>query len=770
MAEAKLTEKRFTSENEKELITEFDIDYDFSFDRNSDKETFSIDNPPPYPSGDPHPGQLAHYCKIDMIGRTARMQGYNVLFPIGLDRNGINLELLVEKKHKKSIHDMDREFFVKECVIEMNKIGTSIIDIFKRSGMSFDFKNAYATDSDDYRAFSQAMFIEMWHRGQIVEHLRPNFYCPGCRTTIAEAEIVYEELPSKMNTIKFKVTETNDEIEIGTTRPELLVACKAILVHPDDERYKYLHGKHAIVPLYGTEVPIYAHTYAKPEFGTGIVMICSYGDTSDVQIFRELSLEPVQGIGEDGLMTQATGFLKGLTVKEARKTIIEKLKHEDLLVKQEDMTHRTPTCERSKDPLEFVSMKEWYIKQLEFLDDVRKKADAMTFLPAKNKQILTDWINSITIDWPISRRRYYHTEIPLWYCKDNHHPMLPEPGPYYRPWKDKAPFTKCTECGCTEFIGEDKVFDTWVDSSLSSLYISGFSRDDELFKKAFPVSIRPQGPEIVRTWLYYTILRNLQLLNEAPFKKVWIDGLGLAEDGKKMSKSAGNYLEINPILEKYGADAWRLWAASESNVGEFFRISEDRINGAAKFITKLWNLSKLISMFAQAEKPKELTGTDKWILEEFNNLVKESLKGYQDYNFFVPANRVREFVMNQFASHYVEMVKNRAYDNDASALYTLHYVLQGVLKLLAPITPFVTHKVYNELYSGLIHNETFPEYDAKTPQILSEKTQALMDFNSMIWKTKKEKGISLKAEITGIKIPEELELFKDDLVIMHNIK
>lgn len=518
-------------------------------------------------------------------------------------------------------------------------------------------------------------------------------------------------------------------------------------------------------------------------------MICSYGDTSDVQIFRELKLQPVAAIDINGNMTGDAGFVSGLPVKEARKKILEKLKQDNILEKQEEMLHRTPTCERSKDPLEFISLKEWYIKQLPFLENVRNASKQMDYLPKKQEQILHDWIDSITIDWPISRRRYYHTEIPLWYCKSCGEPLVPEPGRYYKPWKEKAPFEKCPKCGGTEFVGEEKTFDTWVDSSLSSLFISGFDRNDKLFEKAFPVSMRPQGPEIVRTWLYYTILRNVQLLNEAPFKHVWIDGLGLADDGKKMSKSRGNYIEPMPLIDKYGADAYRFWAASEANYGEFYRLSEERINGAAKFINKLWNISKFISMFPEASEPEQLKETDKWILEELNHLIKKSKEGYEKFNFFVPTNKTKEFLMNQFASHYVEMVKSRAYDGDESARYTLHTCLKSVLKLLAPITPFITHRIYKSLYDGKIHYDLFPEYKKPEMETVSientednteEKietrpkylslTQDIMDFNSKVWKTKKDKGVSLKSELSDISVPNTLLPFKEDLIRMHNIK
>jgi len=541
-----------------------------------------------------------------------------------------------------------------------------------------------------------------------------------------------------------------------------------MLVHPDGERYKHLHGKHAVLPIYGRDVPIYPHTYAKPEFGSGVVMVCSYGDTGDIQIFRELQLEPIAAIDENARMTEAAGKYKGLTTKQAREAIINDLRDAGLLLKQTDLVHSTPICERCNTPVEYISLKEWYIKQLEFLDDVKRVANKIKFHPQKNKQILLDWIDSITIDWPISRRRYYHTEIPLWYCKKCGKALVPEPGKYYRPWRDPAPFDKCPKCGGTEFKGEEKVFDTWVDSSISNLYVCGYKRNDALFEKAYPTALRPQGREIVRTWLYYSLLRNKQLMNEPAFKDVVITGLGLAEDGKKMSKSKGNYVEPMPIIEEVGADAWRLWGAGEVTTGDDFRMSKERMLGASKFLTKLWNVARFISSFEDAPRPKKLNDTDAWILAECNKMARKAIEGYEEYNLSAPAWAVRDFIWNIFASHYVEMAKARAYEGDASALYTLHECLRNTLKILAPISPFITDKVYKELYNGKIHYEEFskPSRDKKHVEL----TEKVIEFNSMVWKKKKDANLSLRADLTGVPVPDELKPFAADLIKMHNLK
>ena len=769
-ANSKLTQARWETKLEQELFDQWKKEGLFDFHPTTQKKIFSIDTPPVYPSGIWHIGAVAHYATIDMIARTQRMKGYEVLFPFCLDRNGINIELVVEKKYKKHLHEFEREEFNELCKKEIDEISKQIVDLAKKIGMSAEFDDRryyYETDSPEYRKVTQATFIDIWNKGMVYEDFRPSYYCPDCGTTIAEAEIFYEEKPTTLNDVKFRVKETNEDLVIATTRPELLCACQAILFHPDDDRYKRLDGMHAIIPLYDRAVEIKAHRAAQMEFGTGIMMICSYGDQTDIQLFRELSLEPINAIDEHARMTEAAGKYSGLKVKKAQEAIIEDLKKNGLLEKQMTISHRTPICERSKTPIEFIPMKEWYLKQLQFLDDVKRSADEMAFHPKRHKQILLDWIESVTIDWPISRRRYYHTEIPIWYCKKCGKAHVPKPGKYYQPWKDKAPFEQCS-CGGKEFVGEDRVFDTWMDSSISALYVCGYLRDEQLFNRLFPCSMRPQGRDIVRTWLYYTTLRIGQLLDKKPFEHVWITGMGLDQFGKKMSKSRGNVVEPGSVLQKYGAEAFRYWAASEVNVGEDYRISEDRISGTAKFLTKLWNVARFISTFDTKDQPDALGPTDRWILAELNDLIRECELGYNDFNFFVPATRIRDFLWNIFAPHYIEMVKQRAYKGDVGALYCLNEVLQNVLKMLAPICPFITDRIYRDVYGKTIHKELLP-ITRPDWEIMEKPTKIIIEFNSQIWKKKKEQSLSLNAEFKA-EIPMELEMFKEDLRAMHHLR
>jgi len=685
----KISEKAWNPELEKQILKQWEEDkiYDFT----PQEDNFTIDTPPPYPSGRPwHIGAAAHYSQIDMIARTARMAGKNVYFPIGIDRNGLPVELYTEKKHKIRMRETDRNEFLNLCRNALDDLEAEMLLIMKSLGISGDFANYYRTDSEEYRTLTQSTFIDLWNKGQVYLANRPNNYDWISGTTIADAEIIYQDLQTKLVYMKFKIKDTDKEIIIASTRPELLCACRTIIVNPEDERYAQYIGKKIIVPMTNEEVELRTHHSAQQEFGSGAVMVCSYGDQNDVALFRELELEEIVAIGLDGRMTEVAGDYTGLKPKQARAKIIEDLEAKGLLDKVEDINHRTPVSERSKAPIEIIPMEEYYLKQKESIDKMKKIGEEVTFHPNMHKQILMNWLDSINIDWPISRRRYYGTEIPIWYCKKCSEPHVPEPGKYYKPWNEKCPISNCVKCDSTEFVGEERTFDTWMDSSVSPLFISKFNRDDEFFNKVYPATIRPQAKDIVRTWLYYTLLRCEQLTGEKPWSEAWIMGYGLDEKGMKMSKSKGNAIDPLPVIEKSGADTFRFWSASEINHGYDFRCNEQKIESTRKFLSKLWNVSRFLSSFPVIESGTP-NASDKWILSELDNLVKECKKGYDDYNFFIPAIAIREFTWNVFAAHYIEMVKARAYGIDFSdeerdgAIFTLHKTLSTILKLLAQL-------------------------------------------------------------------------------------
>ena len=781
----------------------------YEFSMKEAGQNYTIDTPPPYPSGRPwHIGAAAHYSQIDMIARAARMAGKNVYFPIGIDRNGLPVEIYTEKKHKIRMHDTDRKEFLELCSAALDELESEMVDIMEGLGLSGDVSKRYRTDTPEYRALTQATFIKMWQKGNIYLANRPNNYDWVSGTTIADAEIAYEEVQSRLVYMKFAIENPPDDgdghVMVASTRPELLCACRAVIVNEDDERHAMHVGKTVTVPMTGARVTIRGHHSARPEFGSGAVMVCSYGDQSDVALFRELKLEEVAAIGLDGRMTDAAGPYAGLRPKQARARIIQDMQEEGVITKVEDIMHRTPVAERSRNPIEIIPMEEYYMRQTDHIDRVREMADKITFHPPMHKQVLFNWLESISMDWPISRRRYYSTEIPAWHCRRCGEVYIPEPGRYYRPWAEECPAESCGGCGASDFAGEERTFDTWMDSSISPLFISGYGRSDEAFARLYPTSIRPQAKDIVRTWMYYTLLRCDKMTGAAPWSEAWVMGYGLDEHGLKMSKSKGNAIDPLPVIQRLGADTFRFWNASEVNHGYDFRCGEKKIESSKKFLSKLWNVSRFLSSFEVPEgiaeksaKEVPLQEADRWILAELDELVVRCRAGYDEYNFFIPAIAVREFTWNLFAAHYIEMAKGRAYGAGFSkaerqgAVYALHTVLRTVLKLLAPITPFITEYLWQKLYvqgdgrGKSIHKERHAEPrrgggsgaaaaagaddgDKSTYGNREEITQAITGFNSMVWNEKKARNLSLKSGI-DFRIPDDLRPFEKDLRAMHNL-
>lgn len=770
------------------------------FDPSAPGEVFTIDTPPPYPSGRPwHIGAAAHYSQIDMIARTARMRGRNVYFPIGIDRNGLPVELYTEKKHGIRMRETDRAEFLRLCAESLDELEAEMAEIMRSLGLSGDVAGRYRTDSDEYRALTQSTFIDLWNRGLVYLATRPNNYDWASGTTIADAEIAYEELPTDLVHMRFSIEgEPGRALPIASTRPELLCACRAVVVAPGDDRHVGLAGRRrAVVPLYGNAVDIVEHPSVDASFGSGAVMVCSYGDRNDVALFRELGLEEVASVGLDGRMTDAAGPYAGLRPKQARRKIVEDLGAAGLVERVEAIRHRTPVSERSKNPIEIVPMEEYYLRQTGAVERLRGLSSGVRFHPEMHRGILANWLDSVSMDWPISRRRYYGTEIPVWRCRACGRAHLPEPGRYVRPWRDPCPAGACAGCGSTAgFEGEYRTFDTWMDSSVSPLFVCGYGRDEALFAATYPAAVRPQAKDIVRTWLYYTLLRCDQLTGTAPWSAAWIMGYGLDERGGKMSKSRGNAIDPLPVIRDIGADAFRFWSAGEVTHGYDFRCNVQKMAASKKFLSKLWNVSRFISGFAapdgldaRAAAPAGggggdaagMPAADAWILGELDSLVRECSAGYDEYNFFVPAVAVREFTWNVFAAHYVEMVKARAYGDGFSeaerdsAARTLHTVLSTILRLLAPIAPFITERLWQELYAGegggggSIHRERLPVAAAPAPpEGAAAATESIVRFNSRVWAEKKAGGLSLKDAIE-VGVPPDLEAFSGDLAAMHNL-
>ena len=413
MSKPRIEDKRWSIDLEKRIQEAHYSDSDsynarYGFNRDSDKEFFVIDTPPPYPSGTWHIGAVAQYSMIDVIARSQRLIGKEVYFPWGVDRNGINIEFTVERNTGRKMKTYDRAEFLDLCKETIEEYTQAMRETARRVGLSCDFAKEYLTDAPDYRAVTQAIFVDLFKSGEIVEDLRPNIYDPVEGTTIADAEVERQHRMTRLVDVRW-ATDTGEEIIISTTRPELICACGVVVVHPDDSRYTHLVGKKISLPVpvasRETTVEIRTHPSVKSEFGSGVLMICSFGDANDVTVFREMGLAPFQAIDLDGCMTAVAGPLAGMPVKEAREAIIDLLETEGRIASMEDREQEVPVSERGKNPVEIILLKEWYVRQTHIQDRMRELADEINFIPIRNKQFLLDWMENISIDWPISRRR-----------------------------------------------------------------------------------------------------------------------------------------------------------------------------------------------------------------------------------------------------------------------------------------------------------------------------------------------------------------------------
>ena len=820
MGKPKITDKRWSIDLEKRIQEEhYGETYNsrYSFNPDSKKEIFVIDTPPPYPSGTWHIGAVAQYSMIDVIARSQRLLGKEVYFPWGVDRNGINIEFTVEKKTGKKMRTFERGNFIDICRDTIEEYTQAMRETACRVGLSCSFENEYLTDSPEYRSVSQSIFVDLFKQGNIVEDLRPNIYDPVEGTTIADAEVQRISRSTKLCDVIWE-TEDGENVIITTTRPELICACGIVLVHPEDSRYSHLIGKEIHLPLAvngrSKKVIISSHHSVKMEFGSGVLMVCSFGDQNDVSVFREFGLDPFVAINLKGEMTEISGPLSGLSVIEARKKAIEILEQENKLSSIKDHEQEIPVSERGNNPVEIILLKEWYVKQIHTLERMNELVSEINFIPPRNKQFLDDWMQNISIDWPISRRRWYHTEVPIWYTEDGSKVVVPPSGVYVQPWRDLPPKdsevldreTKETlgvyedmKAQLGELTGEEKVFDTWMDSSNSNLFVSGYGKNQELFEKAFPTALRPQGKEIVRTWLYYTLLKSTLLLDKPGFTNVWIAGLGMDPWGRKMSKSLGNGIDANSVLEcgsggrtgswkikgtdgkqihlkanKIGSECFRLWKACDAQVGDDFHINPEEIE--AKYfgvLTKIFNVARFASQFEVPSdlnsEPENLEIEDQWILSEFSQMMTKVEKSWSKVDIYNAAQSIKNFSTGVFPSHWLEMTKSRLYDGDEAAAWTLHRIVRDVLTSLSPICPFFTHYLSTTLYANSsVDVREFPDIIASKSEFLN-LTNHVIEFNSEVWKLKKDNGISLNTEIPNVKIPKELEILSDSLIRMHRI-
>ena len=725
---------------------------------------YSVDTPPPYPSGDFHMGNVLNWTYFDMVARYKRMRGYNVHFPQGWDCHGLPTEVAVERGHNIRRSDLPPDEFRRLCEEWIEQY----IAVMKRGvirlGCSVDWSLEYRTMEPSYMRKIQLSFLILYDKGMIYKGEHPINWCPRCETAIADAEVERESRIGRLYTVAFGLGDS--ELPIATTRPEYIPACVAIGVHPDDEHHNHLIGGEATVPLTGRRVPIIADDAVDPEYGTGVMMICTYGDKADVVAVARYKLPVIKLVDEKGSMTEAAGRYRGMGVEEAREAIVADLAEAGLLRDTVNLEQEVGICWRCDTPIEIVSTEQWFMRTLTLNEEVVKTAKEITWYPDWMRYRLIDWANSLDWDWVLSRQRVFATPIPAWYCKQCGTLRMATPEELPVDPKTTTPQTACAQCGSTDFRPETDVLDTWFDSSLTCAIHAGWPERED-WRRLFPASIHPSGQDIIRTWAYYLMVRHLALFGETAYRSVLINGMVLGSDGRAMSKSKGNFVATPEVFGKYGADASRQWAAAGGSTGFDIPFRWSDVEYGWRFMRKLWNACRLASLqledYSGAEAKPGLL--DRWILSMLERVVKTASDAFEECQFMNALETTRNFVWHVFCDHYLEAVKHRLYtrgEGRTAAQQTLHYALRRILQLLAPVMPHLTEEIYSLMYAedeaDSIHLSRWPEAD---DSLIDEEAERRGDLIvSVIRDVRREKnrqGIPLNLPMEQLSIYAENE-------------
>lgn len=747
----------------------------YKFDFKSDKKVFSIDNPPPYASGSLHVGRATGYTLIDFIARYKRMRGYNVFFPLCFDVNGTPIEVAVEKKYCITKKNIDRHEFIKLCSAFADDNIARMTDEFLKLGMSMDASIYYRTDADYYRRITQISFIKLYKKGLIYRGEAPVNWCPRCITALADAEVEYHTRTTQLVYVKFKIEGSAEEnyVTIATTRPELLCTCQLVAVHPLDSEKSNLIGHILKTPLFNRTVEVVADENVDMNFGTGVVMICSIGDKEDLNWIHKYNLKIEKGIDEEGCLTSLAGNYSGLKVEEARKKIISDLSAHNLIEKIEPLEQNVGVCWRCHTPVEFLQMKQWFLKNTAYKNDVLKIADQIKWYPDFMKVRLQEWVKSLSWDWVISRQRYFATPIPVWECTNcNEIIVAKEEQCYVEPTQEKPPVDICPKCAGKHFKGCEDVFDTWMDSSISPLFNTFWLRDEKIFSSLYPMSLRPQSHDIIRTWAYYTIIRSHLLTEKKPWDTIMIHGFIMAPDGRPMHTSLGNIIEPIPILDEYGADAFRYYTTT-CTLGEDHRYIEKEVVHGARFVTKFWNVQRFIYNVCKNLRSKpvspigKISIMDNWILSKYSKTVKKATQYMDAYRFDRTIRLLEQFIWHELADHYLETVKYRIEKPDESLLYTLYTIGLGITKLLAPFLVYVTEEAYQKLYKKFegedsIHLTTWPSVDLAVDETSERIGELAKNVISTIRSWKASVKLPLSASIPQVELVGANALYLKD--------
>lgn len=801
---------------ERKLNTAWAEEQLFHFDDSAARDqVYSIDTPPPTASGSLHVGHMFSYTQTDVVARFQRMRGKKVFYPLGWDDNGLPTERRVQnyygvrcdptkpydpdytppEKPAKNQRDWDmisRRNFIELCetlTVEDEKI---FEDLFTTLGLSVDWRQTYRTIDDHSRTASQRAFLRDVRSGNAYTAEAPTLWDVTFRTAVAQAELEAKERPGAYYRYPF-TDESGNEVIIATTRPELLPSCVALVAHPEDERYKHLFGKTVTSPLFEVEVPVKAHTLADPEKGSGIAMICTFGDMTDVTWWRELNLPTRALIGREGRFTGDTPEwitseqgrenyqqLAGKTVHSAKEAVIELLQSGDLLrAEPEKITHAVHFYEKGDKPLEVVTSRQWYIRNggrdADRRDQLVERGRKITWNPSFMRSRYENWVEGLNGDWLISRQRFFGVPIPVWYPlnsdaePDYDHPILPEEEQLpVDPASEPAPgFAESQRGEPGGFMGEPDVLDTWATSSLTPQIAGKWERDPDLFNRVFPFDLRPQGHDIIRTWLFSSVVRANSLHDSVPWTNTAISGWILDPDRKKMSKSKGNVVVPNEPLEQFGADAVRYWAASAKlGADTAYEISQMKIG--RRLAIKLLNVSKFA--FGMGVTEEHIVGSgsddaaiteplDQALLAKLRVVIQQATDHFDNYDYARALNLTESFFW-AFTDDYVELVKDRAYgaqgeQAQASVRATLATALDKLLRLFAPVLPFATDEVWRWWRSGSVHGVSWPQASdldavAGSADVLDAVAEALTSLRRAKAEAKvKQRTEIISARITG---------------------
>lgn len=660
------------------------------------KKPYCIVMPPPNITGQLHMGHALDNTIQDVLIRWKRMAGYNTLWLPGIDHASISTEVkVVQKMAEEGLTkaDVGREGFLERAWAWKEEYGGIILNQIKKLGSSCDWDRVRFTMDDGCSDAVLEVFVRLYQEGYIYRGEKIINWCPECQTTISDAEVNHVDTAGHFYHVNYPIVGSDESLLLATTRPETMLGDTAVAVHPEDERYKHLVGKKCILPLVGKEIPIIADSYVDREFGTGVVKITPAHDPNDFEVGNRHNLERINILNDDGTMNENTGKYQGMDRYEAREKIVAELKEQGYLVKIEDITHAVGTHERCNQVVEPMIKLQWFVKMEELAKPAIEiyKNHSLRFVPDRFGKIYLHWLDNIK-DWCISRQLWWGHRIPAYYCADCGHITVSKTAP-----------EKCEKCGSTSLTQDEDALDTWFSSALWPFSTLGWPDENaEDLKRFYPTSVLVTGYDIIFFWVVRMTFSGMKWMNETPFHDVFIHGLVRDDKGRKFSKSLGNGIDPLEVIDKYGADALRLMLITGNAPGNDMRFYWERLEASRNFLNKLWNASRFVFMNLEEELPNalptNLTSADKWILSKVNSLAKEVEENMEGYELGLAAQKVHDFLWDEYCDWYIEMVKPRLYnkedDSRTAALWTLKTVLISALKLLHPFMPFITEELF----------------------------------------------------------------------------